>query len=105
MCTCRAFPAKQAKTTRRSWRSCERWRPRWGVRPRSSAWPGVRLAKQPSFVPLSGARTPSQLDVLEVVERALSAEEMAELERLIPKGAVKGSRYPEAQMAHLDSER
>ncbi|MEI9951672.1 MAG: aldo/keto reductase [Pseudomonadota bacterium] len=63
------------------------------------------LAKEPGFVPLSGARTPAQLDVLDAVERTLSAEEMAELERLIPKGAVKGSRYPEAQMTDLDSER
>ena len=30
---------------------------------------------------------------------------LAQLERLLPKGAVKGSRYPEAQMAQLDSER
>ncbi len=43
--------------------------------------------------------------MLDAVERALSAEEMAELENLVPKGAVKGSRYPEAQMAQLDSER
>ncbi len=63
------------------------------------------LAKEPSFVPLSGARTPAQLDVLDAVNFALSSEEVAELERLIPKGAVKGSRYPEAQMAQLDSER
>jgi aryl-alcohol dehydrogenase-like predicted oxidoreductase len=63
------------------------------------------LAKQPDFVPLSGARTPAQLDVLDTVDRALSAEEMAELERLIPKGSIQGSRYPEAQMAQLDSER
>jgi aryl-alcohol dehydrogenase-like predicted oxidoreductase len=63
------------------------------------------LAKEPSFVPLSGARTPSQLDVLDVVERPLSADELAELERVIPRDAFKGSRYPEAQMADLDSER
>jgi aryl-alcohol dehydrogenase-like predicted oxidoreductase len=62
------------------------------------------LAKEPSFVPLSGARTPSQLDVLDEAERTLSGEQLAELEKLIPKGAVKGSRYPEAQMAQLDSE-
>jgi aryl-alcohol dehydrogenase-like predicted oxidoreductase len=63
------------------------------------------LAKEPKLVPISGARTPAQLDVLDVIERPLSAEEMAELERLVPKGAFKGSRYPEAQMASLDSER
>lgn len=63
------------------------------------------LAKEPSFVPLSGARTPAQLDVLDTVDRPLSAEEIDALERLIPKGAFKGSRYPEAQMGTLDSER
>lgn len=30
---------------------------------------------------------------------------MAELEKLIPKGAFKGSRYPDAQMATLESKR
>ena len=63
------------------------------------------LAKQPGFVPLSGARTPAQLDVLDTVDRLLSAEEVAELERLIPKGAFQGSRYPQAPMGTLDSER
>jgi aryl-alcohol dehydrogenase-like predicted oxidoreductase len=55
------------------------------------------LAKQPTFVPLSGARKPSHLDVLDAVARPLSLEEMAAIERLIPFGAFKGSRYPEAQ--------
>jgi aryl-alcohol dehydrogenase-like predicted oxidoreductase len=63
------------------------------------------LAKEPNFVPISGARTPAQLDVLDTLDRPLSAEEMAEIERLLPKGAFKGSRYPEAAMAQLDSER
>ena len=63
------------------------------------------LAKQPEFVPISGARTPSQLDVLDAVLRPLSAEEVTELEALFPKGAFKGDRYPEAAMAQLDSER
>jgi aryl-alcohol dehydrogenase-like predicted oxidoreductase len=63
------------------------------------------LAKQPNFVPLCGGRTPSQLDVLDVLERPLSVEQMTALERLVPKGAFKGTRYPEAHMAHLDSER
>lgn len=63
------------------------------------------LAKEPTFVPISGARTPAQLDVLDAVDRPLSAEEMTELETLLPRGAFKGSRYPEAHMAQLDSER
>ncbi len=63
------------------------------------------LAKEPALVPIIGARTPTQLDVLDAVERPLAADEMRELETLIPRGAFKGSRYAEAQMAHLDSER
>jgi aryl-alcohol dehydrogenase-like predicted oxidoreductase len=63
------------------------------------------LAREPNLVPIVGARTPSQLDVLDAAERPLSADEVAELEREIPKGAFKGSRYVEAQMAMLDSER
>jgi hypothetical protein len=30
---------------------------------------------------------------------------LAALERAVPKGAAAGTRYAEAQMAHLDSER
>ncbi len=63
------------------------------------------LAEQPGFVPIAGARTPAQLDLLDAVERPLSAAEKAELEALLPKGAFQGSRYPEAQMTSLDSER
>jgi aryl-alcohol dehydrogenase-like predicted oxidoreductase len=63
------------------------------------------LAKEPSFVPISGARTPAQLDVLSAADRPLSLEEVTELQTLLPKGVFKGSRYPEAQMAQLDSER
>jgi aryl-alcohol dehydrogenase-like predicted oxidoreductase len=63
------------------------------------------LAKEPAFVPIVGARTPSQLDVLGAADRPLSADEMGEIERLVPKNAFQGSRYAEALMAHLDSER
>jgi aryl-alcohol dehydrogenase-like predicted oxidoreductase len=63
------------------------------------------LAKEPKLVPILGARTPAHLDVLDVVDRPLSADEVSELERLLPRDAFKGSRYAEAQMAHLDSER
>lgn len=63
------------------------------------------LAQEPAFVPIAGARTPAQLDLLDAVDRPLSAGEKSELEALLPKGAFRGSRYPEAQMASLDSER
>jgi aryl-alcohol dehydrogenase-like predicted oxidoreductase len=63
------------------------------------------LAQEPGFVPIAGARTPAQLELLDAVDRPLSASEKAELDALLPKGAFRGSRYPETQMATLDSER
>ena len=63
------------------------------------------LAKQPDFVPLVGARTPAQVaSMVKALERPLSSAEVAELEGLVPVGAAAGTRYAEAQMAHLDSE-
>ncbi len=64
------------------------------------------LAKQPGLVPLAGARTVEQLDdALGALDKPLPPAEVAELEQLIPKGAARGTRYAEAMMAHLDSER
>jgi aryl-alcohol dehydrogenase-like predicted oxidoreductase len=63
------------------------------------------LAKEPNLVPIVGARKPSQLDVLDAANRPLTADETGELERLVPKNAFTGSRYAEAQMSQLDSER
>ncbi|MBX3260485.1 MAG: aldo/keto reductase [Labilithrix sp.] len=64
------------------------------------------LAKQPTFVPVVGARTRAQLDGLfRALDKPLSGGELEELERLFPRGAIAGTRYDAAQMAHLDSER
>ncbi|MCW5834789.1 MAG: aldo/keto reductase [Labilithrix sp.] len=64
------------------------------------------LAKQPTFVPVVGARTRAQLDGLfRALDKPLSGGELEELERLVPRGAIAGTRYDAAQMAHLDSER
>ncbi len=64
------------------------------------------LAKQPGYVPLLGARTVAQLDdLLSATERPLSSAEVTELEALVPRDAVEGTRYDARQMAHLDSER
>lgn len=63
------------------------------------------LAKQPTLVPLLGSRKRSQLiDVLGALDKPLSADEMAEIESVMPADAIAGTRYMEAQMAHLDSE-
>jgi len=64
------------------------------------------LAKQPAFVPLIGSRTQAQLeDVLGALAKPLSAKELAEVEAVVPAGAIAGPRYQAAQMTHLDSER
>ena len=64
------------------------------------------LATRPSFVPLIGAKTRVQLkDALGALDKPLSADDVEALDRLVPDGAVAGSRYAAEQMAHLDSER
>jgi aryl-alcohol dehydrogenase-like predicted oxidoreductase len=64
------------------------------------------LAKQPAFVPVVGARTRKQLiDVLGVIDKPLSPEDVAAVEAILPKEAISGGRYPEQQMKLLDSER
>jgi len=64
------------------------------------------LAKQPTLVPVIGARTPAQLDaIFAAVSRPLTAAEVSALEALVPRDAIAGDRYPAAHMSHLDSER
>jgi aryl-alcohol dehydrogenase-like predicted oxidoreductase len=63
------------------------------------------LAKQPRLVPLVGTRTRAQLlDLLSVLDRPLSGEEVRALEAIVPADAILGSRYPTEHMAQLDSE-
>lgn len=64
------------------------------------------FAKQPSFVPVVGARTRAQLDeLLRVLQRPLSRAEAQEIETLVTPNAILGSRYPQAHMEQLDSEK
>jgi aryl-alcohol dehydrogenase-like predicted oxidoreductase len=64
------------------------------------------LSRGEDIIPLIGARTREQLqDALAALRLHLSQEQLAELEQALPAGAVSGSRYAEAQMGHLDSER
>ncbi len=58
------------------------------------------------IVPLIGARRRDRLaEALGALELSLSDEDLAGIERAMPADAAGGERYPEAQMAHLDSER
>jgi aryl-alcohol dehydrogenase-like predicted oxidoreductase len=64
------------------------------------------LAKQPTLVPVIGARSRAQVDdVLGALDRALSAADVSAVEALLPADAIAGTRYAAEQMKHLDSER
>jgi aryl-alcohol dehydrogenase-like predicted oxidoreductase len=67
---------------------------------------GWVLAKQPTLVPIVGARTRAQLDdTLVALEKPLSPTDVATLEQILPADAIEGSRYPARHMKDLDSER
>ncbi|GBD49164.1 aldo/keto reductase [Methylopila sp. Yamaguchi] len=64
------------------------------------------LAQGADIVPVIGARSPRRLaEALGAIDVALTHEDLAAVERAVPKGAAAGERYAPAQMAHLDSER
>jgi aryl-alcohol dehydrogenase-like predicted oxidoreductase len=63
------------------------------------------LHRGEDIVPLVGARTRERLaEALGALDVELGAGDAAAIERAIPPGAAAGDRYPEAQMAMLDSE-
>jgi aryl-alcohol dehydrogenase-like predicted oxidoreductase len=63
-------------------------------------------AQGEDIVPVIGSRRLDQVGTLVDSGRvSLSAEELAQIEALIPRGAVQGDRYPSVLMADLDSER
>ena len=71
------------------------------------AWVIARAeAQKASIVPVIGARRRDRLaESLGALRVRLSAAQLAEIERAVPPGAAAGERYPEAQLAHMDSER
>ncbi len=70
------------------------------------AWVMARAVRQQvSMVALIGARRRDRLrESLGALPLVLSDAQLAEIERVIPPGAAAGARYPEAQLAHMDSE-
>ncbi len=63
-------------------------------------------AQGEDIVPLIGARRRDRLhEALGALDVTLTAEDLATIERIVPKGAASGERYPAAQMAMLDSEK
>jgi len=64
------------------------------------------IAKQPTLVPVVGARTRKQVDdALGALDKPLSAADVSALEAIVPRDAILGTRYAADQMKHLDSER
>lgn len=64
------------------------------------------LAQGEDIVPVVGARRRDRLSVaLSALSVTLSEADLAALERAVPKGAAAGGRYPEQQLAFMDSER
>ncbi|MYT22297.1 aldo/keto reductase [Streptomyces sp. SID7760] len=63
------------------------------------------LSRGEDIVPLVGARRRDRLaEALGAMAVELTAADLAAIEEAVPAGAAAGERYPEAQMAHLDSE-
>jgi aryl-alcohol dehydrogenase-like predicted oxidoreductase len=73
-----------------------------GVAQLAFAW---LASRGPDIVPLIGARTRAQLaDALAGLALELSDDELAAIERAVPKDAVAGERYGPLAMKHLDRE-
>jgi aryl-alcohol dehydrogenase-like predicted oxidoreductase len=63
-------------------------------------------AQGKDIIPLVGARRRDRLtEALGSLSVELSEADFAAIEQAIPKDAAAGGRYPEAQLAHMDSER
>lgn len=71
------------------------------------AWTAARgAALGATVVPLVGARTRERLrESLGALDVRLDAADLARIEAAVPADAVSGARYPDQQMATLDSER
>ena len=55
--------------------------------------------------PIGARRRDRLAELLGALALTLANDDLAALERAVPKGPAAGSRYAEGQMAHLDSER
>ncbi|MDG3576054.1 aldo/keto reductase [Rhizobium sp. YJ-22] len=63
-------------------------------------------AQGKDIVPIIGARRRDRLaESLGALDVRLTPEDLATIENAVPKDAAAGGRYPESQLAHLDSEK
>lgn len=66
------------------------------------AWVAAQGSADGDIVPLVGARTRERLaEALPASELELSPDDLAEIEKAVPAGAVRGDRYPAAHMSAL----
>jgi len=64
------------------------------------------MARGKDIVPVIGARRRDRLaEALGAMDLSLSADDLAAIERAVPRGAAAGDRYAAVQMSHLDSEK
>jgi aryl-alcohol dehydrogenase-like predicted oxidoreductase len=64
------------------------------------------VAQGDDIVPLIGARTRARLaEAIGAAEVTLNKDDIAAIERAVPKDAAAGARYPQRAMADLDSEK
>jgi aryl-alcohol dehydrogenase-like predicted oxidoreductase len=76
---------------------------KWTVAQVAIAWV---LSRGPEIVALVGARRRDRLtEALGALEVKLTSDDLARIERAVPKGGAAGERYPAVAMAGLDSER
>jgi aryl-alcohol dehydrogenase-like predicted oxidoreductase len=68
------------------------------------AWTMAQGARLGTFiVPIPGAKSRKHLEEnVRAAERALSADDLAEIDRIAPHGAAAGTRYPAGQMHRLN---
>ncbi len=63
-------------------------------------------AQGDDVVPVLGARRPEQVETMvDSTRLSLTDDDLARIAALVPRGAVRGERYPAPLMAELDSER
>ena len=64
------------------------------------------LAQGADIIPVVGARRRDRLmEALGSLDVTLTPDDLAAIERAVPADAAKGGRYPDAVLAHMDSER
>jgi len=70
----------------------------------SIAWPMARGSQAGAFiVPIPGAKSRKHLEEnVGAADIVLTADDLAEIDRIVPRGAASGTRYPIGQMHRLN---